>query len=243
MTRRTRRRIVVAVAAGALGAGSPLWLPRALGSLPAFRVRSVEVVGNRFVAARDVERLAAIPSDASVWDPAGAWEARIRTHPLVRDARVSRAGSHALRIRVREARPVGFVATPGLLPVDRGGNVLPVDPAVFGLDLPIVRGAPNMRGSVVSSPAVRRLLSLLGRLEDLRPSFVRRVSEVRPLPGDGAELVLVGGSRLSRVRLPIDSAGRALLRVEAALAHGGGDAATADALFRDQVILARGDVR
>lgn len=244
MTRRTRRRITVAVASAVLGVSSPLWVPPALSTLPAFRVRTLEVVGNRFVPAGDVKSLASIPEDASVWDDPGDWEARIRSHPLVRAARVTRAGFHTLRIRVSEAQPVGFIVTPALLPVDRDGAVLPLDPAVFGLDLPIVRGEPEVEGGLVESSRVRRLISLLGAFGDLRPSFVARISEIGLLPGGGVELVLVEGSPIARVRLPIANAGRAFLRVEAALSHSSAeDVTSADARFRGQVILASGETR
>ena len=92
--------MIVVGTAGALGLGAPFWAPPVLGTLPVFRVERVEVAGNVFVQHDDVLQLAAIAPEASVWDDGSVWEARVRSHALVREARVRRVGMRGIDVSV-----------------------------------------------------------------------------------------------------------------------------------------------
>lgn len=239
MTRDARRRLWVVLAAVLVGASAPVWAPPLLARIPAFEVREVGVVGARFVPPDEIVRRASVDSGASVWDDPTRWERRVRAHRLVREARVSRAGSHRLEIQVREAEPVALVATPELVPVDAEGRVLPLDPAESALDLPILVGGGEVRGGRLSGRRPRALLRLLVELREAEPSFVRQVSEVAAGPEGGARLVLTEGEACDRVLLPRERPVAALRRVERALAHRPDrrDVEVADARFDGQVVL------
>jgi len=238
MTRQTRRRLAVAGATAALGIGSPLWGPTVLRTVPAFRVSAIEVTGARFVAPDDVRDLAAIPPDASVWDDHAAAAARIESHPLIEEVHIRRKAFNRLTVEVLEVRPVALVATPVLEPVDGWGRVLPLDPAVHGLDLPILQGAV-VEANRVADEDSRRVLAVLARLDRLSGGFVQRVSEIRWSAGDSIELTLLEGSHAERIFLPLEGADIAFLRVEDAIAECAdrGRVLSVDARFRSQVVV------
>lgn len=238
MTRDSKRRLAIVTAAAVIAATSPLWGPRILRSVPAFYVHAIEVDGARFVGTEEARALAAIAPDASVWDDHRTAEDRLRMHPLVEDVRIRRSGLRRVRIELSEVRPVALVPTPLLRPVDGAGELLPLDPATHALDLPILQGA-RVDGDRVADESSRRVLAALERLAALDAGFAGRVSEVRHLPGDAFELVLLSGSHAERLLLPVEDADKAFLRIEGAVRECGdrGRVISADARFRDRVVV------
>lgn len=240
MTRRTRRRLTVLLLAAVAGAGSPLWGPPLLRSLPAFEVDEVRVSGLRHLDAAEVRRMAAIPSGASVWDEAGDWEERVRRHRLVEEVRVARRGWNNLEIQVTETRPVALVIVDGgLRPVDRDGTVLPLDPTRVRLDLPVLRGGPEIRDGRIRSSRQLQELEVVAELGRRDSAFMARVSEIQPVRGGGMVMWMMDAAPVERVLLPVDRAGRALEQVEVALGVTDRPIRAADARFRDQVVLKR----
>ena len=228
--------------AAAVGLGAPLWAPPLLSGVELFRVEKVEVTGVRYVPPAEVLRRADVEEGASVWDEPSGWEARVRAHPLVRDAEVVRTGIRRLEIRVREVEPVALVSTPELTPVDRRGRGLPLDPTRGGLDLPILGGDPAVEDGRVTGPDVVSLLEILVALAEAEPGFVREASEFR-LPADGGVEVFMasGEGTARRILLPREHPVQGLARVEMALGEHGGTSnlASADARFEGQVVLRR----
>lgn len=240
MTRQVRRRVLVIGLAAAVGAGSPAWGPYALRNVPIFEVEDVQVVDHRFVAADTVRALAALRG-ASVWDDMSAAVARVESHPLVASARIRRVGLHRLEVQVSELRPVALVPTPTLSPVDADGYQLRLDPAAHALDLPILLGGTVAAGRV-EPEAARRALEALRRVTRLDSAFAARISEVRPLGLESVEFVLLPGSPLERIRLPVRDVLRAFLRVEGAVsvAEARGPVGEADARFENEVVIRMG---
>lgn len=238
MTRRTRRRVYVVALAALVGAGSPVWGPPLLRSLPTFRVERVEVVGTRYLAPGVVARRADLPPDASVWDEPDRWRRRVESHPLVERARIRRSGLRTLEISVEEVEPVALAATPTLRPVSAGGLVLPLDPAEHGLDLPVLYAEIRAGvGERLEEDSARTLLRVLTRLRREEPGFAGRISTLRRLRGGGVEVRMVEGTHVRTVLLPADEPVRALRRVELALGEHDGEVATADARYRRQAVL------
>lgn len=239
MKRRTRRRILVFLLAAAVGLSAPAWAPPLLARMDAFRVETVGVTGVRYCPPGEIVRRADVAPGASVWDDPSRWEARVRSHPLVREAEVVRTGRHRLEIRVTEVEPVALAATPELVPVDREGRVLPLDPAETGLDLPILGGEAEIRDGRLAPGESRRLLETLVRLRMAEPGFVEQASEFRALDSGGVVVWMTADAAGARkVLLPATDPVRALGRVQMALgAHGGGAVAAADARFDGQVVL------
>ncbi len=245
MTRRLLRRVYVVGSIAAVAAASPYWGPVLLGELPGSRVERIGVVGTRFVAPDQVMELAAVPSDASVWDDVSVFERRVSSHPLIERARVRRAGLHALEIAVTEVEPIAFVISPDLVAVDARGRVLPLDPAEARLDLPILGGRTAIASGRVTDPQTLAVLNALARLGSYSPGFISQVSEVRYRAPGAIDVWLMEKTYVARIKLRVDEPVRGLARIEQALAAYAGKAPVreADARFRDQVVLALGEGR
>ncbi len=238
MSRQTRRRLAAVGTAAGLAVWSPMWGPAVMRTVPAFRVAGIQVAGARSVPADSARALAAILPDASVWDDQADAEARLETHPLIEEARVRRQGFNRLTIELREVHPVALVSAPVLEPVDGRGTILPLDPAAHSLDLPILLQATVEVGRVADEDS-RRALAVLERLDGLNPGFVHRVSEIHRSAGDAIELVLLEGSHVERIVLPIDGAEVAFLRAEHAIGECSerGRVVSVDARFRDRIVI------
>lgn len=238
MTRRGRRRMIVVGTAGALGLGAPFWAPPLLGTLPVFRVEQVEVTGNVFVQRDDVLQLAAIGREASVWNDGSVWEARVRSHALVREARVRRVGMRGIEIRVTEVEPLALVMAETLVPVDEDGRVLPLDPSIWGLDLPVLGGGVAVEDGRVSDVRARGALRALAALKEYDDAFFGQISELWSRDAESLAIELIESGRTGRVLLPAADAVRGLRRVELALGHAADSAVSvADARFDGQVVL------
>jgi cell division septal protein FtsQ len=236
--RRIRRRLFVIGTAAVLGLGAPIWAPPALSTLPLFRVERVSVSGTRFVSEDEVLRLAAIDPQASVWDDGTEWEARIRTHRLVREARVHRAGIRVIEIRVTEVEPLAFVAGRTLVPVDGEGWELPLDPAAHSLSLPVLGGEARVEGGRVMGVGAIDALVALAQLKEYDAAFFDQISEVRPIGAKSVQIELIESGRTGRVLLRTTDAVSGLRLVELALGHAADrPVATADARFNGLVIL------
>lgn len=243
MNRRIRRRLMVVASATAIGILSPAWGPAVLRNVPIFGIEDVSVTGSRFVAADSVRALAAFPDLASVWDDMRHVERRIAEHPLIERARVRRGGIHRVEIVVREIRPIALVG-PALAPVDADGGQVPLDPAGRSLDVPILAGAELADGRV-EPEAARRALEALEQVSALDSAFARRISELRPVPGASVEFVLLPGSPLERVVLPLRNPVEAFFRMGSAvsLAENRGPVREADARFDNEVVIRMGGSR
>ncbi|MFW6040110.1 MAG: cell division protein FtsQ/DivIB [Gemmatimonadota bacterium] len=241
MNRRLRSRLCVVVGAGAIGVLSPVWGPVVLRNVPIFGIEDLGVSGSEFVPAEEVRALARFGPEASVWDDMRPIEARLADHPLIMEASVRRAGIHRVDVLVREVHPVAFVTVPELVPVDAAGRAVPLDPAGSALDLPILLDAGVEDGRVEPETA-RLALEVLEQVSALDSAFTRRISEIRPLRETSVEFVLLPGSPLDRVVLPMRDAAAAFLRVGSAvsLAEARGPVREADARFDNEVVIRMG---
>jgi len=150
--------------------------PEALASVEFFRVDRIELEGARYLALDDAVTRAGIPERFSVWDDLDGLSQRLGTHPLVLEARVHRRFPSTLVLRVREREPVALVPTPGLVPVDAEGRVLPIDPVQHALDLPLLRPSPG-EGRSLSSGDLRTLVGEVARIAALEPVLAASISE------------------------------------------------------------------
>lgn len=202
----------------------PLWMPPLLSKLDFFRVRKVEVVGVRYLAADEVFARLAVDTAASVWDDFDAWRERVEEHPQVESARVSRRLPGTLVIRVNENEPVALYASgDGMRPVDQSGRELPFDPSRVEVDLPIIGSADST------------LAMLLAAVRERDPAMFERISDVRRTGDDQIVLTFPGfavraGTDLSPGRLAD------IIPVEEDLARRGARVVELDLRFRDQVI-------
>ena len=231
----------------AIGLSVPIWVPHLLATLPAFQISELRVVGTGHIPPEEIRALALTP-DASVWDDPARWEERVRAHPMVREATARRESFRTLEIAIVERRPVALVATPELRPVSGDGYLLPLEPSAapldLPLDLPIVQGPVETEGGFVADPETRELILALSRMDRTRSDFISLVSEVGLAEEGGYRFLLLPGAGADVVLLPSDEPLRALDRVSIALGQiEDRQVARADARFRGQVVLTRGEER
>ena len=169
------KRVVFLAGLAALTALSAL-MPRiatALAHLEVFRVTSFELEGETHLTLEEGRAAAAVPADASVWDDPAEWEASLARHPLVRSARVRKRLPRGLVFVVEEREPVALAPLPTLTPVDAQGRVLPIDPAAYRMDLPLL-GVERSD----ERPRLGTLAAEVARLGRVDPAFLARVSEL-----------------------------------------------------------------
>jgi len=87
--RRDLRIIVATVAMAALWTGGSR-VAEAVSALDTFRVVEVEIAGLESLDRGEILALMDVTRHSSVWDDLGAWEDRLATHPLLKEARVRR---------------------------------------------------------------------------------------------------------------------------------------------------------
>lgn len=162
---------------------SPWWGPRLLSRLDFFHVRTVEFEGVRFAKTADLLRRLRVDTAQSVWQPLDSLTARLETHPMILRIEVTRDLPGTLRVLVVERAPVALVqAKGGLRPADATGAMLPIDPAVIPLDMPIASSADS---------------ALLAALDGLRveaPALYARVAQASRVSSNELRFVLSGGS-------------------------------------------------
>jgi hypothetical protein len=218
--------------------GAVLKARSALARVDWFRVRSVRVEGGRYLSDDEIERTAAVPPDANLWDDVTPVAARLAAHPMVQDVAIHRRLPGTLVLRVEERLPVGLVPTPTLEPVDREGRRLPLDPALHRLDLPVIR--PGRSGRGASAPAaIAAAAREAARMAEVDPTFWEGVSV---LTENGArDLTIEWGDPAVRLRFRAPLAQARLREALAVLADvtGRGDPVPLllDLRFADQVVV------
>lgn len=201
------RRRLLGLAAAAIGmllcAASA---PGVLRRMDAFRVRSVEVTGTRFLKPHEALAAIHIEPGASVFDDPAPWRDSLLAHPLVAEVHIARRPPGTIVVDIDETDPVALIRTPTLRPVDVTGRVLPMDPAYGDLDLPVLGGAPKIEERRIRDERVLRSLHGLEEMRALQPALWPWVSELHA-GRDHMRLVLRWPENAELLlRLPVDSA-------------------------------------
>lgn len=164
---------------GLSGAGAIAWAEREAIKESArrlTRVTEVEVEGLERLSKEEAIRWLDLPADASLLDAPGDWVANLEAHPLVRGAVAGKTPPGRLRLTVEERRPVAFVPSPVLEPIDVDGVVLPMEVANRFPDLPLV----HFEGAADTA-----ILLELDRLARVAPAFHAIISEIGAKAGGG----------------------------------------------------------
>ena len=204
--------------------------------MPQFRVEQIEVEGVRYLTRDQVRSAAGVTGPVSVWENHGDMTARLEDHPLVESVRITRTLPSTIVIRVEEAVPVGLVALPVVVAVNRSGDVLPLDPTEPILDLPVLRLATSL---ATASWGMRILASDVGRVAEEAPEVFAVLSEAKLYDREAVLLLGDPGLRV-RYRPPISR--RRLRDAVIAINDASGRLAAGsvreiDLRFADQVIV------
>ena len=209
---------------------------------PYFRVDHVEVSGLVYLTRDEVRAAAGAESPISVWTREASLLDRVVTHPLVESARVTRKLPRTLLFEIDEAEPVGLIALPLIVAVDRHGNVLEIDPGDPVLDLPVLRVSTERARALWGA---RLLAREVARMADIAPELFAVISEARI---DDRQIVLLLGDSALRVRYhpPIteERLRDAIIAMNDAVARFPGDLPReVDLRFADQVVVRTGGAR
>jgi hypothetical protein len=154
-------------------------IPASVVDMEIFRVEDVQVRGLRYLDEAEVVGLLALTPETSVWSDKAPWVERVAAHPLVEDVRVSRRLPDGLLVVVTERVPIALAPTPTLEPMDAEGRRLPLDPAEYRLDLPVIHATRRPpRGARHFPQDVRRLASEVEHLMASDTAFLQLVSSV-----------------------------------------------------------------
>ena len=202
------------------------WLARKGASrMDFFRLKTVAVEGVRYLSADTVMRRLAVDTTRSVWDDTAPLVARLSMMPQVAEVKITRRLPGTLVVSIRENLPIALSPSPrGLEPVDSAGRVLPIDPAVADIDLPVA----NQRDKAV--------LALLTEARAENPMVYRRISEISR---DGKDAVVILLTPSLRVRALVGVSVERLsdiFPVESDLIRRRANVAELDLRYRDQVI-------
>jgi hypothetical protein len=169
-----------------LAAAAPLALRR----ISAFNVQRIEVVGGHHLVPQEAVAASGITMRSSVFDDPAPWRTALLAHPLIADVRIERQVPNTIVLHVVEAVPVAFARTPELRPIDARGRVLPANPALDGMDLPVLavdtRLAAN--GFAADEPT-RRIAAFLAHVMRTESGLIPWISEV-DVYGNAIRLVL-----------------------------------------------------
>jgi len=177
MRREMKILLATLVFAGLWAGGSRV--PEAVASMETFKVTDVQIRGLRYLPRSEAMALLAFDAQSSVWTDMDVHADRLREHTLVKDVRIERRMPGTLLVDVTERRPVALVPTPTLEPVDAEGVRLPIDPAEYRLDLPVIElSYEPAEGARLIPEQARRLAAEVGRLQEADTAFLQRVSEV-----------------------------------------------------------------
>ena len=206
---------------------------------PYFEVDHVEVSGLGYLTRDEVRAAAGVDGPLSVWTPAANLLDGLVAHPLVESARVTRKLPRTLLFEIDEAEPVGLIALPLVVAVDRHGNVLGINPGEPVLDLPVLRVSTERARALWGA---RLLAREVARMAEVAPELLAVVSEAHI---DDEQIVLLLGDSALRVRYrpPIteERLRDAVIAMNDALARFPGDLPReVDLRFADQVVVRTG---
>lgn len=159
-----------------LATTSPLWGSYVGRRIAWLSVERVEVTGTRLLTPEEVIATAGIEPGQPLLQEPTLWEDALREHPVIADVSVTRWPPRTLRIHVIEKLPVALVNDGTLRLATANGEILPVEPHLVPMDLPIVHGGFE---DSTSAAAIRATLAETDRLTMLAPSLMREVSEIR----------------------------------------------------------------
>jgi POTRA domain, FtsQ-type len=176
-----RRDMKILLGTACLGAVA-VWghvVPETLVGLEIFRVKEVDVRGLHYMTKDAVVDLLDLTSETSVWGDKTVWADRVLANPVFKDVRITRRVPNGLLVVVTERTPIALAPTPTLEPVDAEGYRLPLDPAEYRLDLPVIESKRRPpRGSRLFPTEVRRLAAEVDHLMASDTSFLQLISSV-----------------------------------------------------------------
>jgi cell division septal protein FtsQ len=164
------------------------------------RVREFLVVGNQYLANEVIWEIASFPVNTSVLDDLARTKLLLEEHEMILEASVKKKWwSRKVVLTIEEKIPLALLANALLVPVDRDGNTLPLDPGQHLLDLPLLRVEGDLGER---SEEIRTIAMELERLIDNNSFFANELSEIS-IDGEGNAEAILNGDIVVRFRPPL----------------------------------------
>lgn len=187
-----RRRLLLLALVLCLAVAGWFGAPQLLRRIAFFRIRQIDLAGDRYLESNDIIRRLGLARDASIFDPLARVRAAVAALPgtVASSASVERRFPGTLRVSIVEMVPVALAQVEGrLVPLDSRGRRLPFDPTRIQSSLPIAE-----EDSMTAA--------LLARL---RLADRREYDEVQTARMDHGDVLLNLGEHSVRVRPNADT--------------------------------------
>ena len=169
-----------------------------------FKARDFMVVGNQYLTDETILEIASFPSNTSVLDDLSGAELLLEGHEMILEASIENKWwwwQPRVVLTIEEKIPLALLAGPLLIPVDREGNTLPLDPGQYHFDLPLMR-IEGSRGDGSEEAQIKAMALELDRLATDNPFFTKELSEIS-IDGDGNAEVILDRDIVVRFRPPL----------------------------------------
>ena len=164
--------------------------PEYLRQFDFFRAKTYQVLGNQYLKDEMILEIISFSSETSVLDDFSWVEILLEQHEMILEASVDRNWWTAtVSLTVEEKIPLALIAEPLLVPVDREGHILPLDPGQHRLNLPLIRVTGDSQGSS-EELQIKAMALELERLGSNNPLFTDGLSEISIDKDGNAEATL-----------------------------------------------------
>ena len=157
-----------------------------------FSLRDVEIIGNQNAPKSELLSLFEIDTTKSIFDvDLKAISAKIRKHPFVHEARVSRKLPNNLVVKIIERQPLAIVNGEKLSLIDKYGYFLPELKLFDPVDFPVIS---NIEPDEANNQKLALVLSFLEAIKVQNFSLYSQVSEISFSDKVGIYFYLIEGS-------------------------------------------------
>ncbi|RMF67720.1 MAG: FtsQ-type POTRA domain-containing protein [Calditrichaeota bacterium] len=158
-----------------------------------FVLKDIRVEGNRVVATDDILAKLTVESSQNLLDlDLRRLAERVKAHPLIEDAHITRRLPSTLLVSVREKKPVALIEADGLAPIDEHGSLLPEYQGTQQLDYPVITDIDYKDPR--QKPALDTVLAFLNRIRRDQFTLYSEISEVSYSPNAGIYFYLNSGA-------------------------------------------------
>ena len=148
-------------------------------SLDLFLLKKAEVQDNRFVSKAEALKLAQLEYRKNIFKiDTKAIADKIKKHPLVKEARVSRRPPASIVIHVTEKQPLAVVNAPSLVAVDEGGQPLPKIPPALLRGYPVIADVSFDHRVRQGNPHLAAILTFLRYVKTNEPSLYNDIAKI-----------------------------------------------------------------
>lgn len=139
-----------------------------------FKTRNIKVTGAKYLQAAEILDYAAVDPTIGLFNlDLKAIAARVKNHPLIEDAIVSRRLPAGLEIRVVEKRPIAILNDGNLQAIDENAECLPEFRQEMLFDFPVITQVPRQ-----ATERLRRIVSFLKYVQRQHFQLYADISEI-----------------------------------------------------------------